>query len=76
MGSRPPSSFCHAVAVVTFRGTFPPRSGGNPAAPGHTPAFLCRSLGLRVPFRPAKGDGGSIVSAFLRGEGKRRLLDR
>ena len=36
------------------------RSGGNPAArpPGHTPAFLCRSLGIRVPFRPAKGDGG------------------
>ncbi len=26
----PPSSFCHVVAVVTLRGTFPPRSGGNP----------------------------------------------
>ncbi len=23
----PPSSFCHAVAVVAFRGTFPPRAG-------------------------------------------------
>ncbi len=46
--------------------TFPPRSGGNPAAPGHTPAFLCRSLGLRVPFRWAKGDGGVSIIEMLR----------
>ncbi len=30
--SAPPSSFCHVVAVVSLRGTFPPRAGGNPAA--------------------------------------------
>ncbi len=32
-----------------------------PLRPGHTPVFMCRSLGLRVPFRWAKGDGGAAM---------------
>ncbi len=48
----PPWSFCHVVALVTLRGAF-----SLLRVPGHTPAFLCRSLGIRVPFRAAKGDG-------------------
>ena len=44
----PPSSFCHVVAVVTFRGTFPPRAGatlplGHPDHPRAVlGVFACR----------------------------------
>ncbi len=52
-GVAPPLSFGHF-----------PRAAGETrpgTAPGHTPAFLCRSLGLRVPFRGAKGDSAPTV---------------
>ncbi len=52
----PPSSFCHVVAVVTLRGTFPPRSGGNPTS-SHPRAYPARSL---APLSPGeRGNPGS-----------------
>ncbi len=50
---------CLTAPPLSF-GHFPRGAGETlpPVRPGHTPAFMCRSLGLRVPFRGAKGDGG------------------
>ncbi len=68
-GVAPISSFCHVVAVVTLRGTFPPRSGGNPARPRR--AYPCVLVSVSWAPRPLslgeRGRWGGHEGLPLRG---------
>ncbi len=62
----PPSSFCHVVAVVTLRGTFPPRA--RPLQNCLFPRLFraCPAVGRRAESKRAYARAGLGVSPIIR----------